>query len=225
MATIEGVTTNDIRSTLAPGQRVYGSDGQNVGWVDNVYHETDYLTVQARPSLEKRDNPLAVHRFYVPFRLITNIDPRELYLSVSRDELDRDYADPPARSTFVEHVDGQEIATTIEPSGYPGPPIVVDRVRIDQLKKYIAVGDRVFTSDVTDLGAVKKYDSLTGWMLVEHGAPWQERDLMIPITLVNDVYRETSEVYLVSSEADLRRMRHLEPADVVFVNATAHEDR
>lgn len=225
MTTIEGIVTENIRNTIVPGQRVYGSDGETVGWVDNVYHETDYFTVQARPSPEKRDNPLALHRFYVPFRLITNIDPRELYLSVARDDLDRDYANPPARSTFVEDVDGREVATTTESSGYSGAPIVVERVRIDQLKKRIAIGDHVFTSESTDLGAVKQYDSLTGWMLVERGAPWNTRDLMVPVTVVDDVDRQTRAVYLVSSEADLQRMQHLEPADVVFVDATEHQDR
>ena len=180
--------------------------------------------MQVRPLPEKRDNPLSLHRFYVPFRLITNIDPRELYLSVARDDLDRDYANPPARSTFVEDVGGREVATTVEPSGYGGPPIVVERVRIDELKKRIAIGDHVFTCDPTDLGAVKQYDPVTGWMLVERGAPWNARDLMVPVTVVDDVDRQSRSVFLVWSEADLRRMQHLEPVDVVFADATENAD-
>lgn len=224
MANIDGIITEDVRRTIAPGQIVYDWESKNVGSVDMVYHETGYFTVAARPLPEKRDNPFMERSFYIPFRLITNIDPRELYLSVSRDELDRDYATPPPRSTFDAEVEGQEVATTIEPSGYTGAPIVVERARIDQLKNRIAVGDHVYTSELTDLGAIKRYDPVTGWMLVEKGVLSEKRDLMVPVTVVDYVNRDIQEVYLVASQADLQRMQHGEPTEVVFVDATVRDD-
>ena len=224
MANFGGIVEEDIPRLISVGQTVYDQHGKRVGSVDMVYHNTDYVKVHARPLPEKRDDPLGEKYFYVPYRLITNIDPREMYLSVSRDELDRDCVNPPARSTVVVDGAGGEVAITTEPSGVTGAPIVVERVKIDRLKNRIAVGDRVYTSDLADLGLVKKYDAVTGWMLVERGAPWDKRDLMIPITIVEDVNTENKQVFLVTSQADLQRMPLLEPADVVFMEAAARED-
>ena len=223
MANIEGIVTENIRDTIALGQTVYDKEGKRVGTVDMVYHDTGYFTLEPAPFSD-RDRPFSHDRLQVPFRLITNIDPRELYLSVTRDELHRHFANPPPRSTVVKDVDGREVATTTQPSGYTGAPIIVERVRIDELKKRIAVGDHVYTSELTDLGAIKKYDAVTGWMLVEKGVMSNKHDLMVPVTVVNDVNRDTKEVYLVASHADLQRLQNLEPAYVVFVDATVRED-
>jgi hypothetical protein len=222
MANIDGIITEDIRQTIAPGHTVYDREGKKAGTISMVYYDTGYFSVEPAPFSDRR-RPFSDKDLHVPFHLITNIDPRELFLSVSRDELQRDYANPPPSSTFVKDVDGRQVATTTEPSGYTGAPIVVERVRIDQLKKRIAVGDHVYTSELTDLGTIKRYDALTGWMLVEKGVLSDKHDLMVPVTVVDDVNRETNEVYLVASEADLQRMQHVKPAYVVFVDAKVRE--
>jgi hypothetical protein len=41
--------------------------------------------------------------------------------------------------------------------------------------------------------------------------------------LVDDVNRDSHEVYLATSQADLERMQHLQPADVVSVQAEVQE--
>lgn len=215
MANVEGTVTEDIAGTIAIGQTVYDNEGNKLGIVDNVNRTTGYLMVQTNPFSEKD--------VYIPFRLITNIDPRELYLSRSKDELHRDYANPPARSTFVEDVDGQETATTTELSGNDGTPVVVGQARIDHLKKRIAAGDHVYTSDMRDLGKITQYDPVTGWMMVEKGALADKHDLMVPVTVIEDVNRDSHEVYLVTSQADLERIQHPELADVVFVQAEIKE--
>lgn len=227
MTNIAGIVTEDIRNTIAVGQSVFDAEGKKVGWVDAVYDDTGYFMVELRPSPKTRDNPFEGKFLYVPFRLITTIDPRELFVSVTNDELRRDYANPPARSTLVVDVDDKEIATTTERSGFTGAPIVVEQVRIDQLKERIAVGDRVFTAEMTDLGKIKQYDPVTGWMLVKKGAPSRKHDLMIPVTLVENVSHDVAphEVYLVASQADLQGLQHLEPAYVVFAEATFRDDR
>ena len=152
---------------------------------------------------------------YVPFNLITHIDPTELYLSRSKDELRREYANPPARGTRVERVMGESVATTREASGYDGSPIVVDEARIDELRQRITDGYLVVTLDNVDLGTIKRYDRTTGWMLVGKNAE-MPNDIMIPVILVSHVDGQFAEVHLAASMADLQRMQHLEPVDVVF---------
>ncbi|HZT96540.1 MAG TPA: hypothetical protein VFB34_06850 [Chloroflexota bacterium] len=225
MNTVGGIVSEDIRNTIAIGQSVYDSDGKNIGDVDMIDRTSGYFTIYARPMAEKRDNPLLDRHFYVPFRLITNIDPRELYLSLSRDQLDQGYVNPPARSTTVEYVAGHEVAVTTEQSGYTNTPLVVDRVRIDELRHLIEVGDRVFTSELADLGTITKYDPVTGWMLVEQRQLSGRRHLMVPVTVVDYVNHASQEVYLVVSGADLQRLQHLEPVDVVFVEATEKDGK
>jgi hypothetical protein len=60
-------------------------------------------------------------------------------------------------------------------------------------------------------------------MMVEKGALSDKHDLMVPVTVVEDVNRDSHEVYLVTSQADLERIQHPELADVVFVQAEIKE--
>jgi hypothetical protein len=209
-----GIINEYVAETIAPGQVVYDNVGKVVGSVDFTDTEHGYATVLT--------NPFSEEAVYIPFRLITNIDPQELYLSLPKEELDRDHRTPPPRSTTVERVSGTTVATTSEPSGYDGRRVVVDQVRLDELRLQIAVGDRVYTSELTDLGTIKQYDPVTGWMLVEKRVI-PKHDLMLPVTIVGDVDRLTQEVYLTVSESDLRRMQRAEPANVVFVDAQVRE--
>ena len=215
MANVAGVVAEDIQKTIKLGGVVYDKNGKRVGTVDFVDSGSGYFQVLS--------NPLSEKDLYVPFRLITNVDPREVYVSVSKDELNHDYANPPARFTAIVDEGGREIASTTEASGYTGLPIVVERVRIDELRSRVAVGYHVYTSEMNDLGKIKEYDQVTGWMLVEKGFGPNKHDLMIPVTIVNDVNRDAEEVYLVMSEADLQRMRHNDPTYVVFPDAKLHE--
>src|SRR5579872_6922735 len=121
MATPEGKVTEDIASTIALSQDVYDNAGEKVGIVDNIDRHAGYVTVNVTPLYDKD--------LYIPFRLITNIDRRELFLSLPRDELKRDFAAPPPRTTLLTREGHAEIATTVEPSGYTGAPVAVERVR------------------------------------------------------------------------------------------------
>ena len=213
MANIDGIITEDIGETIAISQTAYDNDGRKVGTVDFVDRANGYVLIQT--------NPFASRDLYIPFSLITNIDPRELYLSLSRDELKSGYADPPARFTMIGSVGGKEAAITIEASGYGGSPVVVERSKIHKLKKRVAVGARVFTSDMVDLGTVSRYDPATGWMMIDNGGPFGGPNLLLPVTIVEDVDTDSQYVYLVFSQADLERRQHLEPANVIFVEAVA----
>jgi hypothetical protein len=82
----------------------------------------------------------------------------------------------------------------------------------------ISPGNHVYTSDYVDLGTIKDYDSLTGWMLVGKDFPPSSHDLMVPLAAVARVDDVTHVVRLVTSQADLLRMQDLEAVDVVFAD-------
>jgi hypothetical protein len=198
MANVEGTVTEDIGGTIAPGLTVYDLEGKKVGTVDGADRETGWFMVSTSEFSDKD--------LYIPFSLITNIDPHDLFLSRSRDELRSTYTNPPARSTLVEETDGRTTATTSEASGYDGGPIVVETARIDQLKKGIFAGGHVYTTDFADLGTIKQYDAVTGMMMVENGV-FSKHDLLVPVTVVDSIDQNSHDVYLAYSRADVQRMQ------------------
>lgn len=216
MANVEGIITENINTTIDPGLTVYDAEGKKVGSVETVDRDTGWFTVSAGDFSDRE--------FYLPYSLITNIDQHEMFVSRTEDELRANYANPPARSSLVEDVDGKTTAITSEPSGYDGTPIVVERARIDKLKKHIKVGSHVYTSDTKDLGKIKQYDALTGMMMVEKGF-FSKHDLVVPVTLVDYVDEDSHDVYLAFSQADVQRMQHLEPVDVVMVDTEVKDSK
>lgn len=205
---VAGTITVDIRDMITADQNVLDSTGAKVGDVGDVDLATGWFTVFS--------GPLADQAFYVPFKLITNIDPHELFLSVSRDDLVRDYATPPARTTAVQG----EAATTTQQSGYgDGAPVVVSQTRLDAFRNKISTDFEVFTSDLTDLGRVREYDAATGLMVLAKG-PFSKHDVLVPISAVYDVDAELGNVTLIASKADVERMK---PVDLVRTAAQMAE--
>jgi hypothetical protein len=209
MADTKGTITEDVAGNIVLGQTIFDNAGARVGSVDDVDRHTGWITAETNPFSDKD--------LYIPFKLVTSIDPHELYLSQSREKLRQDYSNPPVRNTHVETILGENIATTLQPSGYDGSPLVVDEANVDKIRKRVTVGDLVLTSDQVDLGTIKRYDGATGWMMIGKGLQ-ARNDLMVPISVVSHVDRDVAEVYLATSRADLRGMQHLEPVDVVFVD-------
>jgi hypothetical protein len=199
--------TEDIGNSINMGQTIYDLESQKVGTVDEVDRVTGWFKAEVNPFSDKE--------LFIPFKLITNIDPKEVYLSRTKDELRRDYTNPPARSTRIDTRLGEKVATTREASGYDGAPIVVDEANVEKNRKRIGEGYLVVTSDEIDLGNIKQYDRTTGWMLIGK-TPLGRNELLVPVTVVSDVNRELAEVHLAVSAADLNAMKHLEPVDVVF---------
>lgn len=208
METEKLTVTQDVADDLIPEQRVYDVTGERVGMVDDIDRETGWFKLQT--------NPLSDKELYVPFKLVTNIDPKQVYLSATRETLYREFRNPPPRATQVETIDGQEIATTRQASGYDGTPIIVDQVNVGKLRKGIAEGYAVVTSDDVSLGTIKRYDPATGWILIGKTAV-TKYDLVVPVTVVSRIDRQFAVLHLALSEADLKAMKHAEPVDVVFV--------
>jgi hypothetical protein len=213
----DGLITLTIREYMDYGLIVFDRNSEKIGTVFAYETGLGYMTV--------RPHPLSHQLLHVPFSVITHIDPREIFVSSTREEAHRLFRDPPPRSTLVQErtdpITGEDDshAITTEPSGYDGRPIIVDQAKIDHLRKRIATGDHVLTSDTVDLGTVKQYDPVTGWMLVERRDLSGKHDLMVPVTVADYVDRDDQQVYLAVSQADLQRMQHLEPTDVVFVQS------
>lgn len=199
--------TEDIANSIILGQTIYDVESAKVGTVDDVDRVTGWFKAEVNPFSDKE--------LYIPFKLITNIDPKEVYLSRTKDELRRDYASPPARTTRVDTVLGEKIAKTREASGYDGAPIVVDEANVEKNRQRIGEGYVVVSSDEVALGTVKQYDPTTGWMLIGK-TTLSRNELLVPVTVVSEVNRQFGEVHLAVSAADLNAMKHLEPVDVVF---------
>ena len=211
MANVKGIITEDVANRIALGLTVYDTESKKLGTVEDIDRERGWFIVGA--------GPLRNERFYLPFSLVASVDPRELFVALPKDALERDYASPPARSTAVEAVGGERSAVTTEPSGYDGAPLVVDRVKLDELRSQIAAGDHVYAAGMAHLGVIKRYDEATGWMLVDRGHVPRQRDLFLPITVVQGVNPNVGEVYLEVSPADIERLQRLEPVDVVMAPA------
>jgi hypothetical protein len=206
MTNVRGIITENIRDTIRLGLLIYDVESARVGTVESVNLDTGWFTARTEAF------PEPVKTLCLPFSLITNIDPHDLFVSKTRDELLASYTAPPRRTVTAVKEDGKETAITTEPSGYDGSPIVVERKQIDRLKTRIAVGQRVSTSDMVDLGTITEYDRGTGWMRVEKGILAAKSAVMIPVTLVDSIDPDMQQVYLAVSESDMQRMTHLEPA-------------
>jgi hypothetical protein len=200
----------DVADSMSIGQDVYDSASERVGVVGGFNRRTGWIVVETCPVYAKE--------LYVPFRLVTNIDERELYLSRTRDLLVRGYAAPPPRTIEVREVAGRTLALTSEPSGYDGSPLVVHELDVDQVRRCVATGDRVWTSDRVAVGRIEQYDPTTGFMVVAKGV-FSRQDLMIPVAVVEDVERHSGDVRLVASRAELLRMLRLELVSLVVVTA------
>jgi hypothetical protein len=163
-----------------------------------------------------RSNAFSDKDLYIPFSAVTHIDPREVFVSKTKEELRRKYSNPPPRSTLLEEKidfdtgEDDSRAITTEPSGYDGTPVVVDEAHIGKLAHHIAPGFRVYTSELECVGRVKQYDRETKQMLVERGM-FSRRDLLIPVYLIAMVDREDRDIYLAVSSTDLERMQHGAP--------------
>lgn len=208
MEDINLTITQNVADNLILEQTVYDITGEKVGTVDDIDRDTGWFKVEI--------NPLTDQVLNIPFKLVTTIDPKEVYLSATKEALHREFNDPPARTTAVETVDGQQIATTRQASGYDGTPIIVDEVNLDKVRKGIGEGYVVITSDDVSLGNIKRYDAVTGWILVGKTA-MSRYDLVVPVSVVSRIDRQFGSVHLAVSAADLKAMKHLEPVDVVFV--------
>jgi hypothetical protein len=196
------------RRTPEPGLEVHDRDGQKVGYVDQVSDAQGWMQVEALG--------FGLQKLWVPYRLVKSVDEREVFLTVTKPELHSEFAEPPERKVEVSEREGRTIAVTTEPSGHDGKPVVVGEVDLDQVRKLLAIDQRVWTSDGVEVGRIKEFDATMGFALLEKGVLSRKRDVLMPVHLVADVDRDEGVVMLAVREADLKRMLRVEHVDVVI---------
>jgi hypothetical protein len=195
---------------IAIDQPVYDTHGDEVGTVAAFDRGTGWMTVE-HGMLVSKD-------LYVPFSAIASANGQEIFLSLTRDDLEWSYGTPPAHSTIVETMPdpaAPTLAVTSEPSGYDGRPVVIARANVDEMGRRIAAGVdtsardgdsmHVYAVDGKKVGKITRYDATPGSMLVERGVLFEHRTFYIPITVVDGVNLEANEVYLAVPEADLHQ--------------------
>jgi hypothetical protein len=195
---------------------VFDVGSNKIGTVDDYDGYTGYMKVRCT---QLTDDLLYI---YMPFSIITRADPREVFISKTRDEVHHLYRDPPPRTVVVEERtdpdtgQGESWAITTEPSGYDGSPLIVDEAKVGELAHHIAPGFRVYTVGMEDVGRIKRYDRAEGRMLVERGG-FSKHGVVVPISLVSSVDRDRHAVTLSVGSKDLDGMKREKPDGMVTV--------
>ena len=83
MKDAEGMTTEEILNGLRVGQNVYDANGEKVGSVDSIDRAGACMRIET--------NPFSDPALCIPVDLIRSMDPREVFLSRTREELRRNY--------------------------------------------------------------------------------------------------------------------------------------
>ncbi len=197
------VVSEHIRQLIAYGQRVYDRDGTKLGTVEIYDSQTGWMTVEKGTF---------VHRtLYIPYKLIATIDKREIGLSVTKDDLLAAYTNPPARTTMVKAAEdassgsAEHIAVTNVPSGYTGAPLQVDCTNVDEIKRQIDVGMRVFDVFGERVGTIDTYNIDREYIEVRKN-PFIPHDLYVPMALVDGVDLVTRDVHLAVTKDHLKRV-------------------
>jgi len=86
--------TLNIREYMDYGLSVFDANDNRIGSVYDYNRDHNYMVV-------RRDG-LARRLLYIPYRAITNIDPREVFISISQDDAERSYSNPPPGETVLE---------------------------------------------------------------------------------------------------------------------------
>lgn len=197
------ITPEELRSAVTAGVDVLDSVGNRVGYVT----EADPVRGWMKVNTDSFD----LDRLFIPYRLVTRVDPYALTMSVGENELRTYYGDPPARTTSVCLTGAKSTATTTQPSGYDDSTVTVTSVDLDAMKALIVPGYKVWTYDQVEVGSLKRYDDATGYMLIEKGS-FSKHEMVVPLSMVSGVYDDSRAIQLVSSAADLRRLRLADPA-------------
>jgi hypothetical protein len=199
----------NVRKSVVTGLIVYDQVGDKVGYIDQAYGEQGWMQIRVSEFGSKA--------LWIPYRLVSTADMREISVSAKEDQLWREYSQPPARTISVTRLNGRTIATTREPSGYDGEPLQLHQVDVDFIRELIAVGQRVWTSDDVEVGTTRQYDSAAGYMFIQKGHFSRQHDVLVPVVLVADVARDVGEVMLAVRESDLKRMHQVEPVNVIVI--------
>jgi ribosomal 30S subunit maturation factor RimM len=202
-----------IDQYLEDGMTVYDENGEKVGHVKMYSTAAGYLMVGSG-AFEHQD-------LYIPFRLIRNIDPEEIFLSAPKDTLASQCTQAPQIHTIVETrlttgPDGITIPQAREvqtiQSGYDTGSVELSAVDVGNVADQLAVGMVVYDSDGKRLGDITEYDTARSLLVVEKGI-FNPRDLIIPFSAIKEIHPGVFTVYLSMPEDALPKQHSMLPGD------------
>ncbi len=203
MTTPSDMVCEHINKLIAYGQRVYDSDGNKLGTVGLYDTRTGWMTVEKGAFVH--------HALYIPFSVIATIDEREIGLSLLKDDLLAVYTNPPTRTTLVKDTATpgasavEHVAVTTVPSGYTGAPVQVDSTNLDQIKRQIEIGMRVFDVYGEKVGTIDAFNTARDYLEIRKSR-FLTHDLFVPLALVDSVDLVARDVQLAVTKDHLRRV-------------------
>jgi ribosomal 30S subunit maturation factor RimM len=203
------IVIESIDQYLEDGMAVYDENGEKVGHVKMYSTTAGYLMV-GTGAFEHED-------LYIPYRLIRNIDPQEIFLSTPKDTLASQYTQAPQIHTIVETrlIAGPDgIATpqtrevqTIQ-SGYDTGSVELTAVDVGNVANRLAIGMVVYDSDGKRLGDITEYDTSRSLLVVEKGM-FNPSDLVIPFSAIKEIHPGVFTVYLSIPEDTLQKQQSM----------------
>jgi hypothetical protein len=186
----------NIDQYLMDGMPVYDSSKDKIGDVKMYSATAGYMLVEY--GLMPRKN------LYIPFRLISTIDPKEIFLTESKDKLVAKYIQPPKISTVSEErlttgkhgsLVAQRRDVQLVESGYDDRTATINSVDTQRVGSSLAIGMAVYDAMQTRIGDLTQYDTTRNLMTVEKGLV-RPRTLVVPFSAVDRVDKDNFSVYL-----------------------------
>ena len=202
-----------IDQHLEDGVPVFDENGEKVGNVKMYSTRAGYLVVGSS-FFEETD-------IYIPFRLIRNIVPDEIFVSASKETLATQYAQPPQTQTIVETLLVAGPGGSMPPetrevqvlqSGYDDAPVELNAVPLPSVTDRLAVGMVVYDSNGERLGDITDYDTTRGLLVVEKGI-FKPRAFSVPLSSIKEIDLDTFTVYLSMPEDALGREQSILPTN------------
>ncbi len=196
------VIVEDISRLMKVGNVVYDMVGRKVGTVSHFDLTAGYMQVHRGVPEEQT--------LYIPFNLITNIDPHEIFLNLPEKMLVENFSILPASQVVLKQWTNWRtgrMQTTVGHkmmSGFSNEPVVAFPHTYEALAWQLAEGMHVHDVEGANLGTVRQFDSSHGWLTVEKGTLGVS-PMFIPFSAVARVETGSNLVVLLVLEEDLHR--------------------
>jgi hypothetical protein len=198
----EHIVVEDIARLMTVGKPVFDMVGKKIGDVRQFDLTAGYLQVHHGGPEHQT--------LYIPFNLITSIDDREIYLYLPERMLEENFALLPASQVVLKQWtnwrSGRTQTTTGHSmfSGYTGEPVVAFQHTYDALAWQLVEGMHVHDVEGANLGTVRQFDSVHGWLTAQKGTPGASLTL-IPFSAIARVETSSNTVVLLVYEEELHR--------------------
>jgi ribosomal 30S subunit maturation factor RimM len=210
---LQQTVIEDIDQYLVDGLPVYDLNDEKIGDVKMYSTAAGYLMV-GYDAFEHKD-------VYIPFRLIRSIDPRDIFVSATKETIEAKYTQPPETHTVVETrlVPGPHGGMTSEvrevqvlQSGYDGAPAELNAIDVGSVADRLAVSMVVYDANGKRLGDITQYDTARSLMVVEKGL-LRPRAVFVPFSAIKDIDIDTSTVDLTLAEDTLLKEHAMLPTN------------